>query len=61
MMLLFSSYKLRVVTLFAMALGHVKTKLKSISSRRSADILQAAVQEILLRLQNAESLTKKDV
>ncbi|XP_047973843.1 thyroid receptor-interacting protein 11-like [Salvia hispanica] len=51
----------RAVALFTVALGHVKTKLKSISSRRSADILRTAVEEILLRLQNAESLVKTDV
>ncbi|XP_042002990.1 uncharacterized protein LOC121752150 [Salvia splendens] len=51
----------RAVALFTVALGHVKTKLKSISSTRSADILRTAVEEILLRLQNAESLVKTDV
>lgn len=60
-MLLFSYDELRAVELFTVALAHVKTKLKSISSRRSGDILRAAVEEIMLRLQNAKSLTKKDV
>ncbi|KAH6777458.1 hypothetical protein C2S52_007083 [Perilla frutescens var. hirtella] len=51
----------RAVALFTMALAHIKTKLKSISSRRSADILRAAVEEIFFRLQNAESLIKTDM
>ncbi|XP_042023207.1 meiosis-specific protein ASY3-like [Salvia splendens] len=51
----------RAVALFTVALSRIKTKLKSISSRRSADILRATVEEILLRLQNAESLIKTDV
>ncbi|KAG6436697.1 hypothetical protein SASPL_101599 [Salvia splendens] len=51
----------RAVALFTVALSHIKTKLKSISSRRSADILRTTVEEILLRLQNVESLIKTDV
>ncbi|XP_047979221.1 uncharacterized protein LOC125221140 [Salvia hispanica] len=51
----------RAVALFTVALSHIKIKLKSISSRRSADILRTTVEEILLRLQNAESLIKTDV
>lgn len=51
----------RAVALFTVALAHVKTKLKSISSRRSADILRTAVEEIFFRLQNAESLIKTEV
>ncbi|KAL1553065.1 thyroid receptor-interacting protein 11-like [Salvia divinorum] len=51
----------RAVALFTVALGRVKTKLNSIRSRRSADILRTAVEEILLQLQNAESLVKTDV
>lgn len=53
--------KLRAVALFTMAMVRVKTKLKSMSRRRSADILRAAVEEIFLQLQNAESLIKTDV
>ena len=53
--------KYRAVALFTVALSHIKIKLKSISSRRSADILRTTVEEILLRLQNAESLIKTDV
>ncbi|KAL8527110.1 hypothetical protein ACS0TY_005108 [Phlomoides rotata] len=51
----------RAVALFAVALNRLKTKLKSISSRRSADILRAAVEEIFLKLQNAESAIQTDM
>ncbi|KAG8389633.1 hypothetical protein BUALT_Bualt02G0249300 [Buddleja alternifolia] len=49
------------VALFTVALDRVKTKLKSMTSKRSAEILRAAAEEIFLQLQNAESQIKTDV
>ncbi|EYU46888.1 hypothetical protein MIMGU_mgv1a026180mg [Erythranthe guttata] len=51
----------RAVALFAIALDCVKNKLKSISSKRSAEILRDAGEEIFLLLQNAESHIKTDL
>ncbi|KAL8054544.1 hypothetical protein ABFX02_04G000700 [Erythranthe guttata] len=51
----------RAVALFAIALDRVKNKLKSISSKRSAEILRDAGEEIFLLLQNAESHIKTDL
>ncbi|PIN20110.1 hypothetical protein CDL12_07207 [Handroanthus impetiginosus] len=51
----------RAVALFTVALGRVKTKLKSMSSKKSAEILRAAAEEIFFLLQNAESRIETDV
>ncbi|XP_051142143.1 uncharacterized protein LOC127259044 isoform X2 [Andrographis paniculata] len=48
------------VALFNVALCHIKTKLKSMRNKSSAEILCAAAEEILLILQNAESQGKAD-
>lgn len=55
------SRNFRAVALFAVALNRLKTKLKSISTRRSSDILRAAVEEIFMQLKNAESQIQTDM
>ncbi|KAL0459839.1 UNVERIFIED_CONTAM: Meiosis-specific protein ASY3 [Sesamum latifolium] len=49
------------VKLLAVALDRFKTKVKSMSNKRSAEILLAAAEEVFLLLQNAESQIKTDV
>lgn len=49
------------IALFTIALDRLRNKLKSISSKRSAEILRATSEEIFVLLQNAESHIKTDV
>ncbi|KAL6500195.1 hypothetical protein OROHE_025561 [Orobanche hederae] len=49
------------VALFTVALDRVKTKLKSVSNKRSAEIVRAAAENIYVLLQDAESQIKTDV
>ncbi|KAL0389788.1 UNVERIFIED_CONTAM: Meiosis-specific protein ASY3 [Sesamum calycinum] len=49
------------IKLLAVALDRFKTKVKSMSNKRSAEILLAAAEEVFLLLQNAESQIKTDV
>ncbi|KAK4406867.1 Meiosis-specific protein ASY3 [Sesamum angolense] len=49
------------IKLLAVALDRFKTEVKSMSNKRSAEILLAAAEEVFLLLQNAESQIKTDV
>ncbi|KAK4417982.1 Meiosis-specific protein ASY3 [Sesamum alatum] len=49
------------IKLLAVALDRFKTKVKSMSNKRSAEILLAAAEEVFLLLQKAESQIKTDV
>ncbi|KAL8089177.1 hypothetical protein AgCh_038814 [Apium graveolens] len=51
----------RAVSLFAMVLEKVKSKMKSVANKRSAEILESAATEMHLQLQNAESQIQTDV
>ncbi|GER45871.1 hypothetical protein STAS_22854 [Striga asiatica] len=51
----------RAVELFTVALARVKTKIKSVSNKRSSEILGAAAENILVLLQDAESHIKTDM
>ncbi|KAL0284467.1 UNVERIFIED_CONTAM: Meiosis-specific protein ASY3 [Sesamum angustifolium] len=48
------------IKLLTVALDRFKTKVKSMSNKRSAEILLAAAEEVFLLLQNAESQIKTD-
>ncbi|GFP93640.1 hypothetical protein PHJA_001508400 [Phtheirospermum japonicum] len=49
------------VALLTVGLDRIKAKMKSVSDKRSADILRAAAENIFVRLQDAESRIKTDV
>lgn len=49
------------VTLFALALERVKSKMNSMTSRRAAEILMSVSEKIRLQFQNAESQIQADV
>ncbi|WOG87198.1 hypothetical protein DCAR_0206421 [Daucus carota subsp. sativus] len=51
----------RAVSLFAMVLKRVKSKMKSVANRRSAEILTSVATEMHLQLQNAESQIQTDL
>ncbi|KAK1384979.1 Sec23/Sec24 protein transport family protein [Heracleum sosnowskyi] len=51
----------RAVSLFAMVLERVKSKMKSAANKRSAEILTSVAMEMRLQLQNAELQIQKDV
>ncbi|KAK1356724.1 hypothetical protein POM88_049980 [Heracleum sosnowskyi] len=51
----------RAVSLFAMVLERVKSKMKSVANKRSSEILTSVATEMHLQLQNAESQIQTDV
>ncbi|KAK6941164.1 Meiosis-specific protein ASY3-like, coiled-coil, partial [Dillenia turbinata] len=51
----------RAVTLFALALGRVESKLKSVTSKKSSEILTSVAEGIQLQLQKVESQIQKDI
>lgn len=51
----------RAVSLFAMVLERVKSKMKSVANKRSAEILTSVATELHLQLQSAESQIQTDV
>lgn len=57
----FDIFSSRAVSLFAMVLKRVKSKMKSVANRRSAEILTSVATEMHLQLQNAESQIQTDL
>lgn len=51
----------RAVALFAFALQRVRTKMKSMADKRSAEILMSAAEAIRRELQTAEIQTQADL
>ncbi|PSR94687.1 Transmembrane protein like [Actinidia chinensis var. chinensis] len=49
------------ITLIALALERVKSKIKLVTSKKSAEVLMSVAEGIYLQLQNAESHIQKDV
>lgn len=49
------------ITLIALALERVKRKIKSLTSKKSAEVLMSVAEGIHLQLQNAESHIQRDV
>ncbi|KAE9451933.1 hypothetical protein C3L33_16155, partial [Rhododendron williamsianum] len=49
------------ITLIALALERVKSKIKSLTSKKSAEVLMSVAEGIHLQLQNAESHIQRDV
>ncbi|XP_057965565.1 meiosis-specific protein ASY3 [Malania oleifera] len=51
----------RAVSLFALSLERVKSRIKSVASKKSSEILMSAAEGIYLQLQNVNSQIQKDV
>lgn len=52
---------LSAITLIALALERVKSKIKLLTSKKSAEVLMSVAEGIHLQLQNAESHIQRDV
>ena len=49
------------ITLIALALERVKSKIKLVTSKKSTEVMMSVAEGISLQLQNAESHIQKDV